>query len=45
MPEILLIDIDGTLLDFNKCARLSIIQGFKRHGLAYGEHVLKHSCA
>lgn len=41
MPEILLIDIDGTLLDFNKCARLSVIQGFRRHGLAYGEHVFE----
>lgn len=39
MTEILLIDIDGTLLDFKKCSKLSINQGFEEYGIEFSDYV------
>ncbi len=39
MKKIILIDLDNTLIDFNECARHSIINSFKKHGFTYTENV------
>lgn len=40
MITTILIDIDNTLLDFDKCAALSIEAGFREYGLTFSENVL-----
>lgn len=37
MKKYIFLDIDNTLIDFNECAKISIIEGFKKYGLAYEE--------
>lgn len=37
MKKIVLLDLDNTLIDFNECARHSIINSFKKHGFTYTE--------
>ena len=39
--KILLIDLDNTLIDFNECARHSIINAFKELGFTYTEKVFE----
>ena len=39
MKKIILLDLDNTLIDFNECARHSIIKSFEKHGFAYTEEV------
>ena len=39
--KILLIDLDNTLIDFNECARHSIINAFEELGFTYTENVFK----
>ncbi len=39
--KILLIDLDNTLIDFNECARHSIINAFNELGLPYTPHVFE----
>lgn len=39
--KILLIDLDNTLIDFNECARHSIINAFDELGLEYTPHVFE----
>ncbi len=41
MKKIILIDLDNTLIDFNECARHSIIHAFNELGLPYTEHVFE----
>lgn len=41
MKKIVLLDLDNTLIDFNECARHSIINSFKKHGFTYTEEVFK----
>ncbi|MBO5776592.1 MAG: YjjG family noncanonical pyrimidine nucleotidase [Clostridia bacterium] len=35
--KVLLVDVDNTLIDFNKCARIAMSKGFEEHGLEYKE--------
>ena len=37
--KIVLLDLDNTLIDFNECARHSIIKSFEKHGFTYTEDV------
>lgn len=39
--KIVLLDLDNTLIDFNECARHSIINSFKKHGFTYTDDVFK----
>ncbi|MEE1503985.1 MAG: YjjG family noncanonical pyrimidine nucleotidase [Acutalibacteraceae bacterium] len=39
--KIVLLDLDNTLIDFNECARHSIINSFKKHGFTYSDDVFK----
>ena len=39
--KILLLDLDNTLIDFNECARHSIIKSFENHGFTYTEETFK----
>lgn len=39
MKKTVLLDLDNTLIDFNECARLSIMDAFKKCGLPYTENV------
>ena len=41
MKKIILIDLDNTLIDFNECARHSIINIFNDLGFHYDENVFK----
>ncbi len=41
MKKIVLIDLDNTLIDFNECARHSIINCFKELGLTYTDNVFE----
>lgn len=41
MKKIVLLDLDNTLIDFNECARHSIINSFKKHGFTYTDEVFK----
>lgn len=41
MKKIVLLDLDNTLIDFNECARHSIINSFNKHGFTYTENVFK----
>ena len=41
MKKIILIDLDNTLIDFNECARHSIINIFNDLGFYYDENVFK----
>ncbi len=40
MITALFIDIDNTILDFGKCSRQSVTDGFRDFGLEYGEDVM-----
>lgn len=40
MKKYILVDLDNTLIDFNECARNSIITNFKKFGLPYREDTL-----
>ena len=40
MKKYILIDLDNTLIDFNECARNSIITNFEKFGLPYREDTL-----
>ena len=37
--KIVLLDLDNTLIDFNECARHSIMKSFERHGFTYTDEV------
>lgn len=37
MKKIVLLDLDNTLIDFNECAKHSIINSFKKHNFEYTE--------
>ncbi len=37
--KIVLLDLDNTLIDFNECAKHSIIRSFEKHGFTYTEEV------
>lgn len=39
MKKYVFLDIDNTLLDFNKSSKISIIQGFEKFGLEYKEYM------
>ena len=39
MKKIILIDLDNTIIDFNECARHSIINAFDKLGLPYNDNV------
>lgn len=39
--KIVLLDLDNTLIDFNECARHSIIKSFENHGFTYTEETFK----
>jgi beta-phosphoglucomutase-like phosphatase (HAD superfamily) len=39
MIKAVLLDIDNTLLDFNKCSELAIKKSFLEHGLTYTDEV------
>ena len=39
--KIVLLDLDNTLIDFNECARHSIIKSFEKHGFTYTEETFK----
>ena len=39
MKKYIFLDIDNTLLDFNKCSKISIQEGFKKYGITYHEDV------
>lgn len=39
MKKYIFLDIDNTLLDFNKSSKESIIQGFDKFGLTYQNHI------
>lgn len=39
--KIVLLDLDNTLIDFNECAKHSIINSFKRHGFTYTDDVFE----
>ncbi len=41
MITTILIDIDNTLLDFDKCAALSIEAGFREYGLTFSDKVIE----
>jgi YjjG family noncanonical pyrimidine nucleotidase len=41
MKKIIFIDLDNTLIDFNECARHSIINAFEELGFTYTENVFK----
>ena len=41
MKKIVLLDLDNTLIDFNECARHSIINSFKKHNFTYTEDVFE----
>lgn len=41
MKKIILIDLDNTLIDFNECARHSIIAAFNELGIPYTENVFE----
>ena len=41
MKKFLFIDLDNTLIDFNECARHSIINAFEELGFTYTENVFK----
>jgi 2-haloacid dehalogenase len=41
MKKIILLDLDNTIIDFNECARHSIINSFKKHGFTYTEDVFE----
>ena len=42
MKKFLFIDLDNTLIDFNECARHSIINAFEELGFTYTESVFKN---
>lgn len=39
MKKYIFLDIDNTLLDFNKCSKISIQEGFEKYGIIYHEDV------
>ena len=39
MKKYVFLDIDNTLLDFNKSSKISIVEGFRRYGLKYSENI------
>ena len=41
MKKIILIDLDNTLIDFNECARHSIINAFSELGFTYTDKVFE----
>ncbi len=41
MKKIILLDLDNTLIDFNLCAKHSIINSFKKHGFTYTDSVFE----
>ena len=41
MKKIILIDLDNTLIDFNECARHSIMNAFEKLGLEYSDRVFE----